>query len=98
MATDVVRAPTEGDELFTLQEAASYLKVSPATMRRRVRSKRVRHIRMDGVLRFWRSDLDAFLDEQTVSVEPTPVSEARLAATPTRRSQAAHKGRGGRAA
>lgn len=93
MATDVLRPPVEGDELYTLTEACAYLKISPATMRRRVKERRIRFIRMGGVLRFWRSALDEYLAKQTFTVEPTPASQARAAGTPTPRSQATRKGR-----
>jgi excisionase family DNA binding protein len=93
MSADPQVPVTEGD-LLTMNEAAAYLKTSTTTLRRWVRNKKVRHVRMGGVLRFWRGDLDAFLAGQTVPVEDTPVSKARAAAgAPSQRSQAARRGR-----
>jgi excisionase family DNA binding protein len=95
MSTTVSEAATQGDELLTLQEACVYLKLSSATLRRKVRNRQVEHVRMDGVLRFWRSRLDAYLSTHTVVVvEPPAPSQSG----PTARSRAAAAGRKGRAA
>lgn len=93
MTTVVSETSTQGDELLTFQEACGYLKLSSATLRRKVRGKQIEHVRLDGLLRFWRSKLDEYLATHTVAVVETP---AAVQEGPTARSRGAH--RKGRAA
>jgi excisionase family DNA binding protein len=52
----------ERDEVLTVQEAAYYLKVTVNSMYQRVARREIRHLKMGRLLRFRKSDLDAFLE------------------------------------
>jgi len=56
----------EGADLLTLQEVCELLKVSKAYIYSKTYQKKIPHIKMSGLLRFRRSDIDAWLSEQEV--------------------------------
>ena len=50
-------------DVLTVKEVASVLRVSPETVRRRCREKRMPHFRLFGQLRFRKAEIDAWMDE-----------------------------------
>jgi excisionase family DNA binding protein len=57
---------SEGANLLTLQEVCELLKVSKAYIYSLTHQKKIPHIKMLGRLRFRRSDIDEWLQEQEV--------------------------------
>lgn len=57
---------SEGADLLTLQEVCELLKVSKAYIYSLTHQKKIPHIKMSGLLRFRRSDIDDWLAEQEV--------------------------------
>jgi excisionase family DNA binding protein len=56
----------EGADLLTLKEVCELLKVSKAYIYSKTSQKKIPHIKMDGLLRFRRSEIDDWLSEQEV--------------------------------
>lgn len=61
-ATPAARLP-----LLTVEEVAAHLHVSRATVYRLVEARRITFLRLHGVLRFSREDLDRWLASQRVA-------------------------------
>ena len=57
---------SEGADLLTLQEVCELLKVSKAYIYSLTHKRQIPHIKMLGRLRFRRSDIDEWLQEQEV--------------------------------
>ena len=57
---------SKGADLLTLQEVCGLLKVSKAYIYSLTHLKKIPHIKMSGLLRFRRSDIDDWLAEQEV--------------------------------
>ena len=55
---------SEGADLLTLQEVCELLKVTKAYVYSLMHQKKIPHIKMQGHLRFRRSDIDDWLREQ----------------------------------
>lgn len=70
-------------ELLTKAQAASYLGIAPRTLDDWRSAKAIPCIERAGYVRFYRSDLDAFLEAHRVAAAPRPSYR------PRRRSQAA---------
>ena len=60
------------DALLTLEEAASYLKVAPGTLKHWIAWKRIEHVKLGKLTRFRQAALDRFIAEQTVAAVPEP--------------------------
>jgi len=52
-------------KLYTTREAAALLRLSPKTVLRLVKAKKIRHVRYGGKLIFREDDLLAFLEART---------------------------------
>ena len=61
--------PTENNRLLDVQEAAEYLKTTPATLRCRVSRRQVPFVKIGRSVRFRVSDLDKWIDRQAVGRE-----------------------------
>ena len=57
------------ETLLTLQETARLFKISPSTLRRWVRHKKIPHQRIEGFLRFQESELHAWVQSRSVKPE-----------------------------
>lgn len=55
--------------ILTFQEATNYLNVSKYWLRRAVRNKKLKYIKVGHLVRFKKSDLDEFIEENTFRVE-----------------------------
>jgi len=60
-------APREG-ALFTLDEAASYLKIAAGTLKHWVHAGRIEHVKVGKFIRFTQAMLDRYIERQTVSI------------------------------
>ena len=60
-------------EIMTVHEVAEYLQAHPETIYRIVSKRRIPFLRVGSDLRFWRSDLEAWMAQQ-VPEEPAPVT------------------------
>ena len=52
-------------DILTIKEVARILRVSPETIRRRCRDRRIPHFRLFGQIRFRRAEVDAWIEELT---------------------------------
>jgi excisionase family DNA binding protein len=57
----------EEDKLLTVQEICNLLKVPKTYIYSLTHQRKIPHIKMQGQLRFWRSDIDEWLRSQEVS-------------------------------
>ncbi|MFC1715565.1 helix-turn-helix domain-containing protein [Candidatus Poribacteria bacterium] len=57
----------EEDELLTVQDICDLLKVRETYIYSLTHKKKIPHIKMQGQLRFWRSEIDEWLRRQEVS-------------------------------
>ncbi|MCX6264564.1 MAG: helix-turn-helix domain-containing protein [Bacteroidetes bacterium] len=53
-------------EIFNLTEAASYLNMSPHTLRKKVDEKKITYIQDERILQFRKKPLDNYLDKFTI--------------------------------
>lgn len=67
------------DRLHDVDSAADYLRCGRRLIYRLVAERKIRHTKAGRSLRFWQSDLDAYLDARTVDPLP-PVGSARIPA------------------
>lgn len=63
------KANKESKEVFNLTEAASYLNMSPHTLRKKVDENKVTYIQDERVLQFRKKHLDEYLDRFTVNAK-----------------------------
>ena len=64
-------------DILTVQEAATYLRISPWTLRHWVSRGKVTHLKyLDGAVRFRKRDLDHFILRNLKSKEASPTREA----------------------
>lgn len=60
--------PVDNDTLMTPDEVAEFLRVKPRTLESwRSRTTGPRYVRLEGAVRYWRSDVTAYLDRKAVS-------------------------------
>jgi len=52
--------------LLTVEQAASYLNLSPRTMRRMLAARRISYLKIGSLVRLYQPDLDAFLTDSVV--------------------------------
>lgn len=55
--------------LLTLMQAAEYLNVTEPWMRRAVGERRIAYVKLGKLLYFKRSDLDAYIEANTITAE-----------------------------
>jgi excisionase family DNA binding protein len=67
--------PRTTDRLHDVDSAADYLRCGRRLIYRLVAERKIRHTKAGRSLRFWQSDLDAYLDAR--AVEPTGASGPR---------------------
>lgn len=60
--------PGSSPELLTAVEAAKFLRISMSTLRRLIDSRGLRFYKVRGCIRFFKSDLYAYLEKQRVEV------------------------------
>ena len=60
-APDIIQSSPSPEELLTIKEAMAFAKVSDATIRRWIRSKRLQAYRVGGQVRIDKADLVKFL-------------------------------------
>jgi excisionase family DNA binding protein len=68
-------APRTTDQLHDVDSAAEYLRCGRRLIYRLVAERQIRHTKAGRSLRFWQSDLDAYLNAR--AVEPTGASGPR---------------------
>ena len=59
------------EDLLTTDEAAAFLKISPATLQRLARAGRIPAVKVGKLWRFRKAALDAWLDSQLILLEPS---------------------------
>jgi excisionase family DNA binding protein len=67
------------DEVSSLEEAAAYLKIEPAKLRRLALHKKIAYIRAGRQYLFPRDAIDAFVTENSVEAVPLQVNRYGLA-------------------
>jgi len=65
---------TAGDQLHDVHSAADYLRCGPRLIYRLVAERRVTFTYAGRSLRFWQTDLDAYLDARTVEPLNPPLA------------------------
>jgi excisionase family DNA binding protein len=75
-------AGNESDGLMTVDELAVYLKLKPGTIYNRVSRNEIPYLKVGGLLRFRRSEIDDWTEKhrQGAPVNETPADEAEPAA------------------
>lgn len=70
---DATSQPKNDDPLLTYQETSVLLGIPVNTLYGLIHQHRIPHIRLSGrMIRFNRSELEAWLDERRVAVRPPP--------------------------
>jgi excisionase family DNA binding protein len=73
-ATNSTAGPTSTRRTYlSAEQAAEYLNVSPAFIKRAASSRRLRHFRVGKFVRFDPADLDAFAEVQEATTEADPL-------------------------
>ncbi len=57
------------NNLLTIQESASYLRISVSTLYRWVHHKKIKHVKIGSRVLFLRDSLDEFINNNTVNTE-----------------------------
>ena len=55
--------------VLTVEQAAERIGVSTRTIRRLILARKIRHLRIGSLIRFYASDVDQFLEDSVVEVE-----------------------------
>ncbi len=66
MKTERNKDPGSHGPLLSVDEAASYLRIAPWTMRHWVADRKIAFVRLGRLVRFRRQDLDAFIAKRIV--------------------------------
>ena len=72
MAPRNLPPPTTTDRLHDVDSAADYLRCGRRLIYRLVAERRIKFTKAGRSLRFWQSDLDAYLDARTVEPIASP--------------------------
>jgi excisionase family DNA binding protein len=65
-------AGNESEGLLTVDELAEYLKCSPGTIYNRTSRNEIPHLKVGGLLRFRRSEIDVWIERHR---EPAPAAD-----------------------
>lgn len=68
-------SPGPVSEVMTVEEAAAYLRLAPATLYQKVSERSIPFTKIRNVLRFRKSDLDSWLQQNTVYPDPNTFEE-----------------------
>lgn len=67
---------SNAERLMTVEEAAEYLRLAEGTIKNRVSDGTIPYLKAGGLVRFRRSELDAWMESHREPANTTPAGEA----------------------